>query len=40
MDSVALGFSKIQVEYKQQNPDGTIGPSVKAGWDVVQNKAF
>jgi type VI secretion system secreted protein Hcp len=39
-DSVSLNFSKIQVEYKQQNPDGSLGTSIKAGWDVKQNKAF
>lgn len=40
MDSVSLGFSKIQVEYKEQKPDGSLGASIKAGWDVKQNKAF
>ena len=40
MDSVSLNFSKIQVEYKQQNPDGSLGASIKAGWDVKQNKQF
>ena len=40
MDSVSLNFAKIQVEYKQLKPDGTLGGSVKAGWDVKQNKAF
>jgi type VI secretion system secreted protein Hcp len=40
MDSVSLNFSKIQVEYKQQNPDGSLGGSIKAGWDVKQNKQF
>lgn len=40
MDSVSLNFSKIQVEYKQQNPDGSLGASVKAGWDLKQNKKF
>jgi type VI secretion system secreted protein Hcp len=39
-DSVSLNFSKIQVEYKQQNPDGSLGGSIKAGWDVKQNKQF
>jgi type VI secretion system secreted protein Hcp len=40
MESVSLNFSKIQVEYKQQNPDGSLGASIKAGWDVKQNKKF
>jgi type VI secretion system secreted protein Hcp len=39
-DAVSLRFSKIQVEYKQQNPDGSLGSSIKAGWDVKQNKQF
>lgn len=39
-DSVSLNFSKIQVEYKPQNPDGSLGTSIKAGWDVKQNKAL
>ena len=39
-DSVSLNFSKIQVEYKQQNLDGSLGASIKAGWDVKQNKQF
>jgi type VI secretion system secreted protein Hcp len=39
-DSVSLNFAKIQVEYKAQNPDGSLGASIKAGWDVKQNKQF
>jgi type VI secretion system secreted protein Hcp len=39
-DSVSLNFAKIQVEYKPQNPDGSLGESIKAGWDVKQNKQF
>jgi type VI secretion system secreted protein Hcp len=40
MDSFSLNFSKIQVEYKQQKADGSLGPSIKAGWDVKNNKKF
>jgi type VI secretion system secreted protein Hcp len=40
MDSVSLNFSKIQVEYKEQKPDGSLGTSIKAGWDVKKNKQF
>jgi type VI secretion system secreted protein Hcp len=39
-DSVSLNFAKIQVEYKPQNPDGSLGASIKAGWDVKHNKQF
>ena len=38
MDSVSLAFSKVQVEYKPQNPDGSLGTPVVAGWDVMANK--
>jgi type VI secretion system secreted protein Hcp len=38
VDSVSLNFSKIQIEYKQQKADGSLAGSIKAGWDVKQNK--
>jgi type VI secretion system secreted protein Hcp len=38
LDQVSFNFSKIEVEYKQQKPDGSLGPSIKAGWDVKTNK--
>jgi type VI secretion system secreted protein Hcp len=38
VDSVSLNFSKIQIEYKEQKADGSLGGSIKAGWDVKQNK--
>ncbi len=40
MDSVSLAFSKVQVEYKPQNPDGSLGTPVVAGWDVMATKKF
>lgn len=40
VDSVALNFSKLQVEYKVQKADGSLGASVKAGWDVQKSKKF
>ena len=39
MDAVSLNFSKIAVEYKL-SANGKLGDSVRAGWDVKQNKAF
>jgi type VI secretion system secreted protein Hcp len=36
-DQVSLNFSKIEFEYKEQKADGTLGGSVKAGWDVKKN---
>ena len=38
-DQISLNFAKIEWEYKEQKPDGTLGGSTKAGWDVKANKA-
>jgi type VI secretion system secreted protein Hcp len=38
LDQVSFNFAKIEVEYKEQKPDGTFGPGLKAGWDVKTNK--
>ena len=37
-DSVSLSFGKIQVEYKEQKADGSLGDAVKVGWDRKANK--
>lgn len=36
-ENITLNFSKIQMEYKEQKADGTMGETVKAGWDVKKN---
>jgi len=38
-DQISLNFSKIEIEYKEQKADGTLGGAVKAGYDVKINKA-
>ncbi|HMT09130.1 MAG TPA: type VI secretion system tube protein Hcp [Pyrinomonadaceae bacterium] len=38
-DQISLNFAKIEVEYKEQKPDGTLGGAIKAGYDVKANKA-
>lgn len=38
MDQVAINFAKIEYEYKEQKPDGTMGGAVKAGYDLKLNK--
>jgi type VI secretion system secreted protein Hcp len=38
MEQVSLNYSKIEKEYKEQKSDGTLGGTVKAGWDVKANK--
>ena len=37
-DQFALNFSKIEFDYKEQKSDGTLGGSVKTGYDVKANK--
>ena len=38
-DQISLNFAKIEFEYKEQKPDGTLGGAVKAGYDLKANKA-
>ena len=38
VDQISLNFAKIEWEYKEQKPDGTLGGSVKAGWNLKENK--
>ncbi len=38
-DQISLNFSKLEYEYKEQKPDGTLGGPVKAGYDLKINKA-
>ena len=38
-DTIAMNFSKIEFEYKEQKVDGSLGAPTKAGWDVKANKA-
>jgi len=38
VEQVALNFSKIELEYKEQKPDGTLGGATKAGYDQKANK--
>jgi type VI secretion system secreted protein Hcp len=38
MENVSLAFGKIEMEYKEQKEDGTLGGGVKMGWDVKANK--
>lgn len=38
-DQISLNFSKIEIDYKEQKKDGTLGSSIKKGYDVKMNKA-
>ena len=38
-DQISFNFAKIEIEYKEQKADGTLGGAVKAGYDLKANKA-
>lgn len=37
-DQVSFNFTKIEVEYFPQKPDGTLDSAVKAGYDLKKNE--
>ena len=39
-DQLSFNFSKLEVQFRPQNPRGQLGTAVKAGWDVKANKAI
>jgi type VI secretion system secreted protein Hcp len=39
-EQTSFKFSKIEFEYIEQKPDGSPGVPVKAGFDLITNKAF
>ncbi len=39
VDRVGLSFGKIQVEYRPQKNDGSLGNPIKAGYNLKANKA-
>ncbi|SRR5258706_3746019 len=38
MESVSLSFGKVEVKYKEQKPDGSLGGEIIASHDVTTNK--
>ncbi len=38
VDQIAINFSKIEYEYAEQKPDGTLGAKVPVHWDLKTNK--
>jgi type VI secretion system secreted protein Hcp len=36
MDQISLNFTKVEFEYKEQKPDGSLGGSIKAFYDMKQ----
>jgi type VI secretion system secreted protein Hcp len=39
LDQITFNFAKVEVEYKEQKADGTLGGAVKAGYDLKLGKA-
>lgn len=37
-DQVSLNFSKLEISYKEQKPDGSLGGEVKQGYDFARNQ--
>lgn len=37
VEQISLNFSKIEVQYKEQDAKGQLGGPIKAGWDLKQN---
>jgi type VI secretion system secreted protein Hcp len=37
-DQVSINYGKIELEYKEQKPDGSLGGSVKAGYNAKEQK--
>ena len=38
IETLSLNYGKIEIEYKEQKQDGTLGGSIVAHWDVKANK--
>lgn len=38
-EQVSMNFSKIEFDYKEQKPDGSLGGSVKSGYDIKTAKS-
>ena len=37
-DQISLNFSKVKVEYREQDARGALGGAASAGWDLKANK--
>jgi len=38
IENIRLNFAQIEYEYTPQKPDGSLGTTVRAGWDLAANK--
>lgn len=39
-DQVSLSFAKLEVEYKPEKADGSLGSAIRFGYDLKTNKTF
>ena len=39
LDQISFNFADIDFDYKEQKADGTLGPSVKKGYNLKEQKA-
>ena len=37
-DQISFNYGKMEVEYKEQKADGSLGGPIKSGWDLKANK--
>ena len=37
IESISLNFSKVEMEYKPQKSDGTLGDPIPVGWNLKEN---
>ena len=37
VEQISLNYTKIEIEYKEQKADGSLGGAVTAGWDLKKN---
>lgn len=38
MDQISFNFQKVEIEYKEQKADGSLGGAVNAGYDLKQQQ--
>jgi type VI secretion system secreted protein Hcp len=40
LEHITFNFGSVDITYKEQKPDGTLGGAIKAGWEFTTNKAL
>ncbi len=36
-EQISFNYAKMEIEYKEQKADGTLGGAIKSGWDLKKN---